>query len=77
MSEKEIQHWLVRAVARSLRIDEKAIDPTRPLAELGIDSVAAVQLSGDLEDFLGKTVAPTVVWDYPTISLLAAHLAAR
>ena len=75
MTSTQIEAWLVRALAKSLRVDEKSIDPARPFAELGIDSVAAVELSGDLEDWLGKKVAPTVVWDYPTIALLAAHLA--
>ena len=75
MTSDEIQAWLVRAIARSLRVDAREIDPQRPLVELGMDSVAAVELSGDLEDWLGKTISPTVVWDYPTISLLAAYLA--
>ncbi|MBA3500352.1 MAG: acyl carrier protein [Myxococcota bacterium] len=74
MTATQIEAWLVRAIAKSLRIDEKQVDPARPFAELGIDSVAAVELSGDLEDWLGTHVAPTVVWDYPTITLLASHL---
>ncbi len=75
MTAPQIETWLVKAIARSLRIPPDQIDPQRPFADFGIDSVAAVELSGDLEDFLGKQVAPTVVWDYPTIALLAAHLA--
>lgn len=75
MTAAAIEAWLVRAIARSLHVDERDIDRTRPFAELGVDSVAAVELSGDLESFLGKRVEPTVVWDYPTIALLAAHLA--
>jgi acyl carrier protein len=71
----EIETWLVRAIAKSLHIDAKHVDPKRPFAELGIDSVAAVELSGDLEEWLGRKVSPTVVWDYPTITSLAAHLA--
>jgi acyl carrier protein len=75
MTAHQIESWLVRAIARSLHVDPREIDPRRPFAELGVDSVAAVELSGDLEAFLGKPVAPTVVWDYPSIALLAAHLA--
>lgn len=71
----EIETWLVRALARSLDVDPREIDPQRPFAELGVDSVAAVELSGDLEAFLGTKVAPTVVWDHPTIRSLARHLA--
>lgn len=75
MTAPQIEAWLVRAIAKSLRIDDKQIDPQRPFAEFGIDSVAAVELSGDLEAWLGKPVAATVVWDYPTVAQLAAHLA--
>ena len=75
MTTAQIEAWLVRAIAKSLHIEARDIDPTRPFAELGVDSVAAVELSGDLEQFLGKKIEPTVVWDYPTIALLAAHLA--
>jgi acyl carrier protein len=71
----QIEVWLKKAIAKSLVMDEKQIDPSRPFAEFGIDSVAAVELSGDLEEWLGKKIAPTVVWDYPTITSLAAHLA--
>lgn len=74
-SAAEIERWLVRASARSLRVEERDIDPHRPFPELGMDSIAAVELSGDLELWLGRKVAPTVIWDYPTIALLAAHLA--
>ena len=72
---REIEAWLVRAIARSLRVDEREIDVQQPFAELGMDSIAAVELSGDLERWLGRRVAPTIVWDYPSIARLAAHLA--
>jgi acyl carrier protein len=75
MTAPQIEAWLVKAIARSLRIDPKSIDAQTLFADFGIDSVAAVELSGDLEEWLGKKVAPTVVWDYPSIALLAAHLA--
>ena len=75
MTAPQIEAWLAKAIAKSLRIDPAQIDPARPFADYGIDSVAAVELSGDLEDWLGKKIAPTVVWDYPTITLLAAYLA--
>ena len=74
-SRAEIEQWLVRAIARSLQLEPSAIDRDRRLEEFGMDSVAAVELSGDLETWLGKPVAPTIVWDYPTIAQLAAALA--
>jgi len=72
---EEIEAWLVRAIAHSLQVADREIDRERPLVELGLDSVAAVELSGRLEEWLGRRVAPTVVWDYPTIASLASFLA--
>jgi acyl carrier protein len=71
----QIEAWLVRALAHSLQVADHEIDRERPLVELGLDSVAAVELSGRLEDWLGRRVEPTVLWDYPTIRSLAAALA--
>jgi acyl carrier protein len=74
-SRADIEQWLMRAVARSLQVEASAIDRDRRFEEFGMDSVAAVELSGDLESWLGKPVAPTIVWDHPTIAMLAAALA--
>ncbi len=41
----------------------------------GLTSVIAVGLSAELEDWLGIDVDATIVWDYPTVAGLAAHLA--
>jgi acyl carrier protein len=32
-------------------------------------------MSGDLEDWVGRKIDPTLLYDYPTIETLAQHLA--
>ena len=75
-SEEEIQAWLIANIAAIVEIDPKDIDVAKPLEYYGMDSMQAMHLSGDLEEWMGRTLSPTVVWDYPTIDLLARHLAA-
>ncbi|MBE0684226.1 MAG: amino acid adenylation domain-containing protein [Anaerolineales bacterium] len=70
-----IQAWLVARIASMLELDAASIDPRQPFTYYGLGSVQAVSLTGDLEDFLGRKLAPTLAWDYPTIELLANHLA--
>jgi len=70
-----IEDWLVRQVAELLGTSQAEIDVREPLANYGLSSMAAVSLSGDLEDWLGKPLSPTLAWDYPTIELLSKHLA--
>jgi acyl carrier protein len=70
----EIEQWLVRWVSKALKVSAEAIVLDEPLVDLGLSSRQAVQLSGDLEEFLGTEVEPSLVWDYPTIRGLAEHL---
>ncbi len=66
--------WLVDRIAVYLRRSPGEIDPSVPLAEYGLDSVAALSLCGDIEEDFDLVLEPTVAWDYPTIEALSAHL---
>ena len=70
----QVQQWLVTEVARHAQCDARRIDVRVPLAQYGLDSAAAMSISGDLEDWLGRRIAPTLVYDYPTIVAIADHL---
>ena len=52
-------------------------DPRRPLREMGMDSLAALDLRGALGLALAATLPAVVVFDHPTIADLAAFLAAE
>jgi acyl carrier protein len=73
-SQDEIQWWLVERVAAELELDPGEMDVTIPLERYGLDSRAAASLSGDLEDWMGRPVPATLVWDYPTIEEISEHL---
>ncbi|NJR57126.1 MAG: AMP-binding protein [Acaryochloris sp. CRU_2_0] len=69
-----IQDWLITQVAEVTGLARHTIDPDRSLGEYGLSSVQAIGLSGDLETWLGRSVPPTVVYEYPTIARLSAFL---
>ena len=75
ISAAKIQDWLVIHVSHALKINAQRIDKRAPFAQYGMDSAQAISLSADLEDWLGRSIVPTVVYDYPTIEALAHYLA--
>lgn len=50
---------------------------TTPFIRLGIDSLEAITLVGELEHGLGRDVSPEVIFEHPTPIALAAFLVAE
>jgi acyl transferase domain-containing protein/acyl-CoA synthetase (AMP-forming)/AMP-acid ligase II/NADPH:quinone reductase-like Zn-dependent oxidoreductase/acyl carrier protein/trans-aconitate methyltransferase len=74
---REIGRWLRQELGRQLEIALDSIDEHAPLAQYGLDSVAAVELASRLQSRLGVTLSPTMFYDYPTIESLVAFLAGK
>lgn len=73
-TEQSLKTWLRQRVAFYVRAPQDSIATDVPLAQYGLDSVYALTLSGDIEDHLGRSLDPTVMWDHQTIDALAAAL---
>ena len=73
---RPILSWLTARLASYLEVSAAAIDPMRPLAEMGVDSVHAVSLVGDVEAHFDIDVDPTMIFDYPTLSHIAEYIVA-
>ena len=71
----DIREWLIQRIASQVEVSPAEIDVHQPFARSGMDSVALVQVSGELEECLGHEVSPTLLFSYPTIASLADHLA--
>ena len=69
-----IAQWLITKLSEALGLSIEEIDPTCELSEYGLNSIEAVNLSGELEQLLNKRLPPTLLWDYPTIESLAEYL---
>jgi acyl carrier protein len=73
---RQILQWLTNQLSDELRMPADTIDPMVPLAEMGVDSVHAVSLVGDVEVHFDIDVDPTMIFDYPTLSHIAEYIAA-
>lgn len=74
-NEEAIRTWLISELSELVETDPQNIDVRQPFVYYGLDSRQAAILSGDLEDWLGCRLPPTLVYDYPNIEILARHLA--
>jgi acyl carrier protein len=65
---------LVQEVAGILKIPADRIDPARPLADLGMDSLMAVELRMSLEARVGVSLPLLSLSDGATLSTMAARV---
>jgi acyl carrier protein len=70
-----IQSWLQIRIAEYLQLDADDVDASLPFSYYGLDSVASLGISGELEVWLDRKLPQTLTWDYPNIELLSAFLA--
>ncbi|MGG6240880.1 AMP-binding protein [Nodosilinea sp. AN01ver1] len=75
MTADAIADWMVSWLASALRVPKHTLDVRQPLAEHGLDSLAAVELAEALESALGIPLSPTLAYEYPTIEALSVYLA--
>jgi acyl transferase domain-containing protein/acyl carrier protein len=71
----KIQDWLIAHVGELLHIAPGTIYIHDSLSNYGLTSRDAVALSGELEEWLGRRLSPTLAYEYPSIWLLSQHLA--
>jgi phthiocerol/phenolphthiocerol synthesis type-I polyketide synthase B len=62
-------------VGTVLKISPARLDPKRAFGSLGLTSLMALELRNNLEAATGLPLSATLVWNYPTITALVAHLA--
>ncbi len=71
----EIEAWLIDHIATRMCVPARSIDVDVPLVTLGLSSKEAVYLAGQLQEWLGRPVPATLVYNYPTIQAVSDYLA--
>ena len=75
ITETELEEWLSSRVVAYGKVKEGSFTVETPFTELGLDSVYALTLCGDIEDAYGIEVDAFIVWDHQNIRELAVGLA--
>ncbi|MCB0171114.1 MAG: type I polyketide synthase [Anaerolineae bacterium] len=64
-------------VAQVLRLPPSRVPLDKPLKSLGLDSLMSLELRNRLETSFGLTLSATLIWNYPTITVLVPFLAEK
>jgi acyl transferase domain-containing protein/acyl carrier protein len=72
-----LEDHLRRRVAQVLRLAPARVEVGKPLRALGLDSLMALELRNRLEADFQLKLPATLVWNHPTVTALAPHLAER
>jgi acyl carrier protein len=73
-SKSDVEEWIVKYIAELLEIETDEVATTVPFDRYGLDSSASVGLMGDLGDWLGQDLEPTLMYDYPNIDSLLDYI---
>ena len=71
----ELEEGLRRIIAAELRVPEAELDTDRPFAELGLNSLMAMAIRYEAEQFVGIELSATMLFNHPTVASLASYLA--
>jgi phthiocerol/phenolphthiocerol synthesis type-I polyketide synthase A len=74
---RELEAGLRTILARELRMPEAELELNRPFAELGLNSVMAMSVRRETEQFVGIELSATMLFNHPTIVSLTAYLAKK
>ena len=70
-----IERTLVTWLRRQTGGDAASIHARRPFAECGIDSLMAVEMSDQMQRWLGIELSPVIAWSHPNAAEMADYLA--
>jgi phthiocerol/phenolphthiocerol synthesis type-I polyketide synthase A len=73
----ELHNGLRAILAAELRIPEDQVEVDLPFAEMGLNSVMAISIRRQLEQFVGLELSATMLFNHPTITSFADYLAIR
>ncbi|MEM9506104.1 MAG: AMP-binding protein [Cyanobacteria bacterium P01_E01_bin.35] len=76
-TQEAIETWLLSHLALYLKVSPSEIDIRESFAAYGLDSSMAVTIAGELAEWLGCELEPTIFWEYPNVEELAKYLVAE
>ncbi len=70
----DVQDKVVALLAECLKVETTEIDLEKQLTSYGLDSIDAVTMVGDIEDWLEIELPSTLFWDCENIREVASYI---
>ncbi|MEM8668228.1 MAG: AMP-binding protein [Planctomycetota bacterium] len=70
----EVEAWMTVWLTARAGVDPSEVDLEKPFADYGLDSMTAVEMSGEIEDWSGIALTPVIAWNHPTVARLSEFL---
>lgn len=74
LTAETLRQWLIEDLAARVGADPADIDTAKSFEAYGLDSRAAVQVSGALEKIVERRLSPGLLYEHQTIDDLSSHL---
>lgn len=74
LTKEQAQDFLIESLAKLIKVKPTDIDTGIAFDRYGLDSAAAVELTGLIGQWIGKELEPTLLYDYPTVDKLTAFV---
>ena len=72
--EGSLQSFATHCTGIAAAVLGDAVDPSQPLMEAGLDSLAAVELRNAIASAFSITLPTTLAFDFPTMAAIAQHI---
>lgn len=76
-TKEAIETKLISELSQYLRVSPDEINIREDLTAYGLDSSVALDLTGELSEWIGCELEPTLLWEYTNIEALTQYLAAK
>jgi acyl transferase domain-containing protein/acyl-CoA synthetase (AMP-forming)/AMP-acid ligase II len=74
LTPESVREWIAGWLSRNLSTDSEIIRDAVPFKDYGMNSALAVKFALELGDWSGQSLPAVMVWTFPTIESVTAHL---
>ena len=74
LTQRQVENWLTTRIGQILRVTPEDVSSHVVFSELGMSSLQAVELAAELEDWSGREIPATIVYEYPTIEDVSTYV---